>query len=141
MPPSPLRAPADVVCRTIALELLAELVERHAKLSDGKDAEALHDFRVAMRGLRSWLRAFESNLPDLPRKARSRLRRIARLSNASRDLQVQVAWLRSRKAELSVRQRHGQEWLIARLESARGKEDARFEARLEKNLQRVHIAL
>jgi CHAD domain-containing protein len=141
MPSYSLRDPADVVCRTIALELLAELVERHAKLSDGKDAEALHDFRVAMRGLRSWLRAFESNLPDLPRKARSRLRRIARLSNASRDLQVQVAWLRSRKAELSVRQRHGLEWLVSRLENQRRKEHARFEARLEKNMERIRAAL
>jgi CHAD domain-containing protein len=136
-----LRDPADTVCRTIALELLAELVERHSRLNDDRDPEALHDFRVALRRLRSWLRAFEPNLPELPRKAGSRLRRIARASNASRDLQVQAAWLRARKAELSARQRHGQEWLIARLENERRKEDARFAARFEKNMQRVTTSL
>jgi CHAD domain-containing protein len=133
--------PADVVCRTKALELLGELAERHAKLTDGNDADALHDFRVALRKLRSWLRAFEPSLPELPRKARSRLRRMARRSNASRDLEVQVAWLRARKPELSARQRHGLEWLIGRLEDRRRKEDARFEARLEKNMDRIRAAL
>jgi CHAD domain-containing protein len=141
MPSHSLRDPADTVCRTISLELLAELGDRYAKLSDGKNSDGLHDFRVALRKLRSWVRAFEQNLPDLPRKARSRLRRIAQLSNGSRDLQVQVAWLRARKAELSARQRHGLEWLIARLEDERRKEDARFEARLEKNMDRVRAAL
>jgi CHAD domain-containing protein len=138
---SSLRDPTDVVSRSIALELLAELGERHAKLSDDEDSDALHHFRVSLRRLRSWLRAFEPHLPDLPRKARSRLRRIARQSNVSRDLEVQVAWLRARKAELSVRQRHGQEWLIARLEEQRRKEESRFEARLEKDMERVRATL
>jgi CHAD domain-containing protein len=136
-----LRDPADAVCRAIALELLAALTERHAELSGKEDVEALHDFRVAMRRLRSWLRAFEPQLPPMPRKARRRLRRIARVSNAGRDLQVQIAWLRARRSELSVRQRHGQDWLIARLENQLNKEGARFRARLEKDMQRIHTSL
>jgi len=53
----------------------------------GAAAEALHDFRVALRSLRSWLRAHQDALA-VPRKVRRRLRRAARATNASRDAEV-----------------------------------------------------
>jgi CHAD domain-containing protein len=69
------------------------------------------------------------------------LRRLARVSNAGRDVDVQIAWLRARRAELSVRQRHGQDWLIGRLEKELRKERARFQVRLDKNMPRIRESL
>jgi CYTH domain-containing protein/CHAD domain-containing protein len=59
---------------------------------DGEAAEALHDFRVALRSLRSWLRAHQDAL-DIPRNVRRRLRRAARATNTSRDAEVLAALL------------------------------------------------
>ena len=63
--------------------------DRHAQ---GAASEALHDFRVALRSLRSWLRAHDDVL-HLPKKVRRRLRRAAQATNASRDAEVLAALL------------------------------------------------
>ena len=54
---------------------------------DGAAAEALHEFRVALRSLRSWLRAHDDAL-QVPKKVRRRLRSAAWATNASRDAEV-----------------------------------------------------
>jgi CHAD domain-containing protein len=55
-------------------------------------SQALHDFRVTLRRLRTWL-AVGDNAAGVTRKSHKRLRRLARLSNAARDYEVQAAWL------------------------------------------------
>ncbi len=51
------------------------------RLNDPADAAALHDFRVAVRRLRSWLRSYRQYLrPGSTGKTRRRLKRIARAS-------------------------------------------------------------
>jgi CHAD domain-containing protein/CYTH domain-containing protein len=67
----------------------ADPTERHP---DGAAGEALHEFRVALRSLRSWLRAHDDML-RVPKKARRRLRRAAQATNASRDAEVLAALL------------------------------------------------
>ncbi|HEY2025526.1 MAG TPA: CHAD domain-containing protein, partial [Gemmatimonadaceae bacterium] len=78
----------------VALRLLEDVGKRRDRLADPNAADALHDFRVALRRLRSWLRAFRPYLDDRVRRpTRRRLGRIADASNAGRDIEVQIAWL------------------------------------------------
>ena len=56
-----------------------------------KDREALHDFRVAVRRLRSVLRAYRRWLGRAAaRKARRRFRSLAATTNDGRDAEVQL---------------------------------------------------
>jgi CHAD domain-containing protein len=58
------------------------------------DSEAIHDFRVALRRLRTWLKAFGPSLDDAPRRGtRRRLRRLWRLASKARNLEVRQATL------------------------------------------------
>ena len=133
---------ADRSVRLVALSLLedaqkaADNLTRVAKqLRDG-DAEsddALHDFRVAVRRLRSWTRAFEPRLRDaMSRKQRRGLSEIADATGANRDATVQLAWLREERRSLTTRQRIGRAWLSERLETQRNHgADAALEAAKE----------
>lgn len=91
---STLDASADEGVRRVALALLDDAESAHIRLADPDDAEGLHDFRVAVRRLRSWLR---THRPTLGRRATRRglrlLRRVARGTNAGRDAEVLAAWL------------------------------------------------
>ena len=88
--------PAVVAVRRIALALTERTQECWAALlavdpdergPEGEGAEALHDFRVALRALRSWLRAHQDVLRISP-KVRRQLRRAAQATNGSRDAEV-----------------------------------------------------
>ena len=58
------------------------------------DNDEVHAFRVALRRLRSWLRASDTLLrDDVSRAARAALRRLARRAGAARDAQVHWMWL------------------------------------------------
>jgi CHAD domain-containing protein len=88
--------PAARGIRLIALDLLDDTAAAADRLAHGGDDDALHDFRVALRRLRSWFRAFEDELADdVRRKDRRRLREIAAATNAARDVEVQLDWLAS----------------------------------------------
>lgn len=112
--------PVEQAARVVALRLLDTAEAERRRLDEADDAEALHDFRVALRRLRSWLRAYQTSLGDsVSGKHRRALRAVARATNEGRDAQVHVEWLRSRAEFFRRRRRHGTEWLIRRLE-ARG---------------------
>lgn len=80
--------------RLVALGLLEDLAAERRRLTEARESETLHDFRVALRRLRSWLRAFgpalEGSVPDACAR---RLGRMARESNAGRDAEVFLGWL------------------------------------------------
>ncbi len=124
-----LRERADRSMRLVALSLLADaqkasdgLIRVSRELRDGHAGsdDALHDFRVAVRRLRSWIRAFEPSLRDaVSRKQRRRLSEIADATGATRDATVHLAWLREERRALSARQRVGHALLRARLETQR----------------------
>ncbi len=107
--------------RRVALGLLSDAVEAAEALAAGKGDEPLHDFRVAVRRLRSALRTYRPWLAEgvRPRHER-RLKRIARSTNEARDAEVQLAWLAPRRDALSS---------PAHL-AGHGLAVARFEARL-----------
>jgi CHAD domain-containing protein len=97
--------------------LLREAEEELAHLEAARDEEALHDFRVALRRLRSVARALRPWLGDsLRRKHERRLGAIARATTAARDAEVQLAWLARERPGASVRELPGIDWLAGRLE-------------------------
>ena len=124
-----LREPADRCVRLVALSLLADAqdagdrlmrVSRELRDGDAGSDDALHDFRVAVRRLRSWIRAFEPSLRDaVSRKQRRRLSAIADATAATRDATVHLEWLHEEQAALTARQRVGLSWLRERLETQR----------------------
>jgi len=119
-PESLLTEPAPRAARRIALTLLDAASAARERLTNADDAEALHDFRVAMRRLRSTLRAYQPQLIALvPAKLRRRLRELARATGEARDVEVQIAWLDRRRNELPPARRAGVPWLLARLTERR----------------------
>ena len=97
--------------------------DAQGRLADPTDEEALHDFRVALRRLRSVERAFRGQLDDpMARKLRRRVRDLARATNGARDAEVQLMWLRERRKGLDREQRVGYTWFLKRLEERRDRE-------------------
>jgi CHAD domain-containing protein len=133
--------------RRLALSYLDAAAAALPRLSDLEDDEALHDLRVALRRLRSCLKACTAQLGDsVPEKLARRLRRLARATGPGRDAEVQVAWLREQGPEVVRRNRQhrqGLTWMLARLErrkeasygELRGEVEADF-APVEEGLRR-----
>ena len=51
--------PAERAARIVALGLLDKAAAARQRLDDPSDNDAIHDFRVAVRRLRSWVRGLE----------------------------------------------------------------------------------
>jgi CHAD domain-containing protein/CYTH domain-containing protein len=108
--------PAAEAARLLALRLLDDAAAAHLRLARPEDPEALHDFRVAIRRLRSSLRAWHEVLHgDVSPKVLRRLRQLARATSESRDLEVHLAWVAGQAPELREYQRPGLVWLEERL--------------------------
>ncbi|HYL04852.1 MAG TPA: CHAD domain-containing protein [Thermoanaerobaculia bacterium] len=107
--------------RRLALTYLDQAAAALPRLADPDDAEALHDLRVALRRLRSCLKAYQDQLADsVPKKLARRLQRLARATGPGRDAEVQLAWLQARGPDLrSHHHRQALGWLRARLQQRR----------------------
>jgi CHAD domain-containing protein len=117
MTPTLLSRSPEEGTRLLALSFLDQAAAASPRLADPADEEALHDFRVSLRRLRSCLRAYRDDLEDgIPKKLAKKLRRLARSTGPGRDAEVQVEWLRGRGAHLAAHHRAGLAWLLARLE-------------------------
>lgn len=124
--------------RRSALALLANVRDARDRLDDLSDKEALHDFRVALRRLRSWLRAFRPALADtVGPKIERRLKQIAEETGASRDLEVHVAWVTNARRSLSETARGGASWLLRRLRKDKREADADFRAVIDRRFGRA----
>lgn len=143
------RLPDDLLARTpaegarlVALALAARAAAARERLADPADREALHDFRVAVRRLRSTLAAYEPELAgSVKKRVARRLRTAARGTNAGRDLEVQIAWLDVQRARMYSRQRPGAAWLRARLAAAKREADARAAGAVGKKAEKALAAL
>ena len=110
--------------RWLALRFLEDAAAARARLGDPGDAEALHDFRVALRRLRSTIRAYADHLDEgIGRRDRRRLRALARATGAARDGQVMMRWMEARRDALAEPERPGMEWLLERLRARQEKLD------------------
>jgi CHAD domain-containing protein len=111
---------AVVAAALLGLMLLDAVRESSERLADADDAEALHDFRVALRRLRTLLRTFREELGDAAsKKLQRRLRGLTRMTSGGRDAEVQLAWVRARRGQIARGSRAGLAWLVARLTARR----------------------
>ena len=128
--------------RAVALALLSDAAAQRERLGDGDDTEALHDFRVAVRRLRSWIRAERDVLRgSAPKRAQRWIQRVAKATNASRDAQVFAAWIDEVKGSLTARQKLGAAWLLDRLARARHGAGVKLTAEVERDFERVRELL
>ncbi|MEM9073950.1 MAG: CHAD domain-containing protein [Myxococcota bacterium] len=105
--------------RWIALSLLDEAQAGSERMKRSDDDEALHDFRVAIRRLRSLARLHNRHLDDaVGKKRQRRLRNLQRMTGPSRDLEVQLEWVLRFERELDGTEREGAAWVAARFRKA-----------------------
>lgn len=126
--------------RRRALALTGEVHDAAQRLRRGADTEALHDFRVALRRLRGCLRAYAPWL-EPGRKLMRRLRRLARTTNAARDAEVGLEWVRERLPALESREQPGARWLAAHLETRRSRSYRRARTRIQRRWPRLEARL
>lgn len=106
--------------RRVALHYLDQASAASAHLHDAEEVEALHDFRVGMRRLRSCLRAYDAILGrSVSDKQRRRLKRIASATNPGRDAEVQLDWVLQVGDSEHETRRHGVRWLAGKLQRAK----------------------
>jgi CHAD domain-containing protein/CYTH domain-containing protein len=145
--------PAEEAARLIALSLLERAAAAAARMADPSDLQALHDFRVATRRLVACLQAYRPEIDgSVSSRIRRRLRRLARVTTRSRDLEVHLTWDRQQEDDLTARQRVGLRWHIGRLEARRQRADRavyrdvqtrfrKLEPRLRRRLQVYRIRI
>jgi CHAD domain-containing protein/CYTH domain-containing protein len=128
--------------RRLALAYLDDARAARSRVTGTSDGDALHDYRVALRRLRSCLQSYRKPLrSSVSRNTLRRLRRLAHGTNRSRDLEVHLAWLRERSDRVGEAERPGVAWMIERLTADR---DRAWEDMLdldEKLFPRIHARL
>jgi len=98
----------------LALKCLAAARTAERRLDDPFDREALHDFRVSIRRLRSLLRAYRPQLEAAVRtKDRKRLRAIQQATGGGREAEVALEWLTKQHGDLAPEHLAGLNWLSA----------------------------
>jgi CHAD domain-containing protein len=106
----------EEAARRLALKCLAAAKAAERRLDDRFDREALHDFRVAIRRLRSVLRAYRPQLDKaVRRKDRKRLRAIQQATGGGREAEVALEWLTKQHGDLAPEHLAGLNWLSALL--------------------------
>jgi CHAD domain-containing protein len=142
LPADLLERPAPEGARRLALVRLAELILERKRLDDPGDEEALHDFRVALRRLRSVLRAYRVVLDDsVPPKIRRRLSCMARLAGASRDADVRLHWIGERRDALRGAGNPGLAWVEQQLRRERRAGDRALRRELDLHFAATMAAL
>ena len=117
LPSDLLRRSAEEGSRLLALAYLNEIGVAERRLADPQDSEALHDFRVGLRRLRSCIRAYRPQLKGgVSKRMRRRLRDLTLSTNPGRDVEVQLEWLHRQAGRLGPGETEGLAWLIGRLE-------------------------
>lgn len=132
-----LAEPAALGARRVALGMVEELEKANARRGEADDSEALHDMRVALRRLRSWLRAMEDVLFDVGKKTSARLESIADASNASRDSEVLLDWLGKQIPGLAPNRRVAARHLVADVTARKKQADASLQEVIDRHLERT----
>ena len=112
-----LEIPAYEGALRIARFYLERAGQAAVRLRKKGDEEALHDFRVSLRRLRSNLQAYAPYLATaVSSKQRKRIRNLASSTGRGRDAEVQLAWLEERQLDVSIEEAPGVELLREELE-------------------------
>ena len=108
--------PTGEAARRLARLQLDVARAESARLHDESDGEALHDFRVAVRRLRSLLSAWRKVLRSrVDRELRQELKDLQQETGAGRDAEVALEWLDGLEDEPAPHERPGRDWLRAHL--------------------------
>lgn len=99
MKPSPFTA---TVCEYVP-PILSGFIQQAdiAAKTLGSEQAALHDFRIALRKQRSWLKAYGQNI-GIEKSVRKRVSALASATNDCRDLEVYADWLDIQLASLNT---------------------------------------
>lgn len=112
--PTLLAMPAQHSARVVAADHLRQ-VSTQFDVFVAEPSAGFHDLRVALRRLRTWLRAYRPELDDTVRKkARRGAAKIANATNDPRDLESMLEWIKTQDG-FSRRELTGVRWLIERL--------------------------
>jgi CHAD domain-containing protein len=110
--------PTPEAVRAYARRLIKRTDRACRRMRDGEDGEALHDFRVGLRRLRTHLGAYR-RFHALGRPDEARLKALAGGTGGARDAEVAAAWLAGRRTELKPDEVAGADWLAERLRAER----------------------
>ncbi len=134
--------PADRGARRLALGYLDEAAAAHVRLDQGGDDEALHDFRVGLRRLRSTVRAWGDHLRgSVGKKDRRRLSALAGATGEARDLEVHAAWVSKRIDQMAGHERPGAERSLDDLRAEKEKADEGVRREVAKDFGKVRWRL
>jgi len=116
------RSTVEVAGHTIVRRLLGELRQHEASSHAGKEAEALHHFRVSVRRLRAAVRVFAPAFASrVHRRLSEDLTWLRRLAGAVRDLDVQLDRLHHEARRLPAAYRSAVAGLRNHLEEERAR--------------------
>lgn len=125
--------------RRVALGYLDQAVEASEHLDE---SDALHQFRVGMRRLRSCLRAYDDVLGDeLGKKLRKRLKSVAAATNPGRDAEVQLECVLTLGDTEGEHEKHGVLWLADRLREEKDEAYAKVRDEIVAEFEKVEAKL
>lgn len=137
-----LERPPEETSRLLALSFLKEAADALERLNDPEDTEALHDFRVGLRRLRSCIRAYRPYLKtSVSKKMRRRVKTLASSTGQARDTEVQIEWLKLQAEHLHARHKAGLHWLIENLESRKTEDQTASLQKMAKEFERFREKL
>ena len=143
------RLPVDLLerspeesARLLALGFLREAEAAFQRVEQGTDPEALHDFRVAIRRLRSSVRAYRPWLKtSIGPRMRRRLRALTEATNAGRDAEALLAWVQAQGPAVGTAGQEGVTWLAARLTARRDEAQSTIVADVKEQFRAVAATL
>jgi CHAD domain-containing protein len=138
--PDLLALPVRHAVRQHARLLVGRIAAAAERLEIGANGEALHDFRVALRRLRTFAKAYADHLP-FGRKPGGRLRALAKMTGGPRDIEVALHWVVAQRPAVTGRERPGVDWLIERLKQEHEQAEARLKARALKSWKQLDTKL
>jgi CHAD domain-containing protein/CYTH domain-containing protein len=142
LPSDILRRSPEEAARRIALGYLGEAREAIGRLTDADDQTALHDFRVALRRLRSTIRAWSDLLPKrVAGKLRKEASEVQRATGAGRDAEVLLEWLQGEREELQHEHRPGVDWIVEDLKRRKDEAYARIRNALRPAFEHLDVRL
>jgi len=102
----------------VAMTHINRSTEAARRLKDVADDEALHDFRVSLRRLRTILQAYNPYLEGrVGRKLRRRIRSLAAMTGQGRDSEVLLSLLKTQRRSLKSKHKPGYRAVAVRLKT------------------------
>lgn len=137
-----LTLPAARAARQLIRGFLDDAKAARERLEEPADTEALHDFRVALRRLRSTERAYRPHLEEvLGKKLRKHVKAIASATGPARDAEVQLVWLDNQRDMIKSHERPGFQYLYRRLRARKEEEYGHVREHVAPDFDRVSSRL